>query len=60
MKNCNMCYGKGYNMKTRMVQDYAMGLALGTAIFGGGMFPRYRSESYQERCIHCNGSGKRG
>lgn len=58
MNNCTMCFGKGFNIRTRLVTDYAMGLALGGAL-GVGMIPQYRSESYQERCVPCNGSGKR-
>lgn len=55
---CYTCYGKGTVPRTRMVQDFCMGLALGGAL-GFGYMPQYKTEHYNETCISCNGSGKR-
>lgn len=55
---CYHCHGKGTMQRTRMVQDFTMSLALGTAL-GIGFMPQYKTEYYTETCITCNGSGKR-
>lgn len=55
---CYHCHGKGTMQRTRIVQDFTMSLALGTAL-GFGFMPQYKTEYYTETCTTCNGSGKR-
>lgn len=55
---CYTCYGKGTLQRTRIVQDFTMSLAMGTAL-GIGFMPQYKTEYYTEMCTTCCGRGKR-
>lgn len=56
-RTCTVCSGRGYTAQTRIVPDYAMGAALGSAL-GMGYFPSTKTEFYNQSCLRCYGTGK--
>lgn len=55
---CSYCSGTGRRLETHTETDFAMGIALGTAL-GGGFFPSTKTVSEYVNCSMCHGSGKR-
>lgn len=53
---CPTCRGKGYSIRSRMVQDTENSVLMGVAM-GVGYFPLLKVENKQVLCETCKGVG---